>query len=710
MRGERTSIISIVNPTFGAGVTGGYDGLTMKQFEKAVTQDSLITNEELLKNKYEQSNYLPTDDEKEIRTRIIKDYTLGTQNMWIPRVELNDLAVIQRMQVDQMAFNTYQANNGFSMAADDIQGWRSNAVRPVVRNKCISIAAHATAKLIFPKIFAYNQNSDEDRDAAQVMEDLMEWAADQSNYRAVALRRVIAALTDPASIGYTEYAETYRRVKLQKKENGEWDYRIMLDEILSGFQDICVPVDELFIENFYENDLQKQGFLIWRRVISYSLAKAKYGSLYPKFNEYVRPGVQALYSDANSYFYYVYDPYMRQYDVEEIIYWNKALDVKIIMVNGVVLTDCDNPNPRLDKLYPFDKFGYELINNRCFYYKSLAFKLQSDANIVNTLYPMIIDGTYLEVMKPMLNVGQEMIASDVVVPGAVTTLSDPNAKLSPIFGQPINLRSGMDTLNTVEESISETSADNLQSGQPQGGSQTAYEISRQEQNAATVLGLFIQMIGQHVKEFGKLRLGDILQYLTIAETDKIEANKDLTYKTFLLHDKQSGGGTKTRKIKFDASMSSVPMSKEERLRASFDTLKEQGGINADTELYKVNPELFRNSKFMCMVSPDVLNPRSADLERAYSLESFDRMVMHPEIFDPEETGRLLLQADPKMARGPDKYIAKQGQSAPNMPTSPQDMAMQSMQKGVGKPQSGNSPLDAVSGKTPLPQSMPGGTL
>jgi hypothetical protein len=666
-----------------------------KQFKEAVLKDGQLGTDEILKNKWEKSTYNPTEDEKEIRSKILKDFMRGMTNMWTPRVEFNDLAVIQRLMVDQQSWNTYQPNNGQWASADDIQSWRSHAVRPVVRNKCVSVAAHATARLIFPKVFAQNDNADDERDAAQVMEDLMEWAADKSNYKYTALRRTIAALTDPASIGYTEYTEAYRRVKGEKK-NGKWEYIVKKDENLSGFQDYVVPCDELYIENFYEPDIQKQSFLVWRRVISYDLAKAKYGALYPKFNEHVRPGVQTVYSDANQSFYFVYDPIMRSYDVEELIYFNKSLDVKIIMINGVIITDADNPNPRLDKLYPFDKFGYELINNRCFYYKSLAFKTQSDADIVNTLYPMIIDGTYLNIMPPMVNIGSEAIGSEVIVPGAVTNLTSPNASLQAIK-QESNIRAGMDTLQKVEESISESSATgDLQQGQEAKSPSTAYEISRIEQNAATVLGLFIQMIAQHVKDFGKLRLGDILQFLTIAEVDKIESNKELVYKTFLLHDKNSNGSTMTRKIKFDIGMSSEQQSPEQQLDESYNILKEQGGVTSKTEIYKVNPELFRKLFYTVTVSPDVLNPRSDDLERAYHIETYDRLILNPTA-DQEEALRLLLGTDPTTKKEPDKYIMEQQPVQPAQPMQPP--ANPTQQK----------PAPATPGKA-LPQSMSMGKL
>lgn len=678
----------IVDLNFGDSSAGGF-----KQFEGATLRDGFITEQELLKNKYEKSNYNPIEEEKDMRSRILKDYQNGVVNMWTPRVEFNDLSVIQRMQTDQMGFNTYQPNNGQSMSADDIQGWRSNAMRPIIRNKCISIAAHATARLIFPKVFAWDEQSDDQQDAAQVMEDLMEWAADQSNYKNVALRRVMAALTDPVSIGFTEYGEVYRRIKKAKK--GGWEYATMLDEVLSGFQDTVVSCDELFIENFYEPNIQKQGFLVWRRVIPYSLAKAKYGALYPKFNEHVHPGVQNLYSDANQSFYFVSDPNMQQEDVEELIYWNKNLDVKIIMVNGVMLTDHDNPNPRNDKLYPFDAFGYELINNRCFYYKSLAFKMMQDANIINTLYPMIIDGTYLQMMPPMINRGGEAIQSDVIVPGVVTTLSSPDATLEAIQLSK-NMADGFNTLKTVEDSINESSQENVSEGQQQPGDSTAYEISRIEQNAATILGLFIQMIGQHVKDFGRLRLGDILQYLTIGDVDHISGTK-LTFKAFLLHNKQSQGGTKSRKIAFDMSLPSDPQTPQQKLDASLGVAQEQGGLDSKTELWKVNPELFRNHSYMVVTSPDVLQPRSEELERQFHLETYDRMVQAPQMYNPEEAARLLLSTDPKTKRDPDKYVAKQQASMPGqMP---------------GQPPTGQNPLQKPANPmqaqpNQLPQGMP----
>jgi hypothetical protein len=628
------------------------------------------------------SDYQETPEQLQVSEMILKHFILGTTTMYTPRVEFNDLSLVTRDQYDQMAFNTYQPNNGEPWEGAPQAAWRSRAIRPVIRNKCMSIAAHATARLIFPKIFAYNENSDEQRDAAQVMEDLMEWSGDESNYPYTALMRVITAMASPASIGYTEYGEVTRTVKTEKGPDGAWVEKRIRDEAYSCFMDQVVPVTQLYIQNMFEPDIQKQGWLIWRKVISYSEAQTKYNGVYENF-KYVRPGVQTIYDDANRTFYYVYDPNMRQENVEEITYWNKNLDLKITMVNRVMLTPHDNPNPRMDKLYPFDKFGYEPIHNRFFYYKSLAFKLMQDANVVNTLYQMVIDGTYLAIFKPMVNVGGEIITSDVIVPGAVTTLSDPNADLRAInVGS--DLRSGLETLSVVEKSIDESSQDPIQQGQGGKSSQTAYEISRLEQNANTVLGLFLQMIAQHVKDFGRLRLGDILQYLTAPEVVDITGEPELSYRTFFLKGAMEGAN---KKIEFDLELPDE-MDSEDYLDASYNLLAEEK--TKKMTIARVNPTLFRELKYKVTISPDVENPRSTDLERAYALEDYDRMIAQPMVFDPNETGKLLLANNPLTKSKPDKYLAKQ----------PTPGSVPPQQSG-SMPAPGNSPLAAMNSASPL---------
>jgi hypothetical protein len=641
------------------------------------------------REEYQVSTYQPSDDEKDALLMVKKHFELGDRIMNKSRTEFNDLSVIERQNVDRLSFNSYQVNNGKGLEGDEINKWKSTAFRPVVRNKCISIAAHATARLVFPKVFAYDNQSNAQEDSARVMEDLMEWANDQAGYPMTQLNWTITALTDPASITYSEYSEVYRTIKTDK-ENGKWKEERILDETLSGFQDTIVPVNELYIENIFEPDIQKQGWLNWRKIISYSTAESKYKGVYDNF-KYVSPGIQLIYNDANGSYYDVYDTEMQDYEVEEIIYWNRSLDLKLISVNGVLLTDADNPNPRLDKLYPFTKSGYELISAKFFYYKSLAFKMMGDANAINEIYPTIIDALKLDTIPPMINKGGDAITGNVIVPGAVTTFDEKDAGLEAIRVSSANaISSGMKVMAMLEESSDESSQSPTQQGQKEGGSTTAYQISRIEQNAATILGLFMQMKSDWVKQFGKLRIGDNLQYLTIAEVAEIEGGEskstELVYKTFFLHDKQSESGTKIRKIKFDSELPSEQINGSRKMELSFETLKIQG---KGEELYRVNPELFRNFKYMCGINPDIKNPQSDEIEKAMNLETYDRAINNP-LADQEMVYKdFLLSTNPKSKKDPDKYVLKQ-------PINP-------LQTG----QPNGSPLGNIINKGKgLPQSMP----
>jgi hypothetical protein len=604
------------------------------------------------------SSYVADEDDRNVIAMVRNCFTWSDVIMRKPRREWNDMSTLARMMYDQMAFNIYQPNNGQPNEGDPTQSWKSNAMRPVVRNKVVSIAAHATAKLIFPKVFAYNEQSEEQEKAAMVMRDLIEWASEQNNYDKMSLHAVINACVNPASIMHVEYAEAYRTVKTDKDEKtGKWNTKEILDESNSGFILTPVPVDELYIADFYTEDIQKQEYLIWRRIQSYSMMKAKYGH-YKNF-DFVHAGVQVIYNDANTSFYEVYDSNLRQTLCEEIIFYSESLDLKIVLVNGVLLTDRDEPNPRLDKKYPFIKFYYEpLDEGRCFYGKSLAFKMQPDADIINTLYPMIIDGTYLNIFNPLIISGEEEIGSEVMIPGTTTTLINPESSVVPLRVAQ-DIRQGMETLQKVEESLDKSSEQPLDVG----SRATAYQISKVDAEKQTILGMFVKMISDYVRQYGSLIKSDICQYITLPEVDKIIDDGELIYKSIIVHDKQTDTGKVNRRIKFDLTSPSKDLTDDEELGYSYDILEEQGGEDTKQEICRVNPVLFRKLKYMVCISPDVMAPMSDDLERAYGLELFDRAIQAPKLGVPVDMDQVfkdfLFKLYPKSAKNVNKYFKKE---------------------------------------------------
>ena len=602
------------------------------------------------------STFRPTDKEAEATKMVVEDFSLASEIRNKAYAEFNNKSLLERINEDQKAFNSYQESD----STDPEFGWKSNAIRPITRNKIISIAAHITGSIIYPQVFAQNENDEEDRDAAQVMRDLMEWSYDQSEYDKTFVYAVISACVNPAVIIEDCYLENYRTIKeIVGKE--KWVSKNVLDEEYSGFKNPIVPIDEIFIADIYEPSIQKQPFIIRRKAITYSSALAQYKD--NKNFEYVKPGIQSLFDENTGTFYEVQDDTLEGRLVEEVIYYNRTLDLRLVFLNGIIVTDAEQPNPREDKKYPFVKFGYEPINDRFFYYKSLAFKLSPDQDVIDRLYQMVIDGTFLQLMPPSVVYGNEEVNSSIVTPGKITRFTEPETKFEKIDAG-TNLNAGFNTIQIVEKSLAESSMDVLQQGMSIKGSQTAFEISKLEENARIMLGLFGKMIGFAIEELGKLRSNSILQYMTVGEIDEVAGNAGkLRFKKFILNNKNIEGKSKTKKIEFDMNMPDK-MTQEEALDRSYGVLDEEGGLDADTKIYKVNPTLFRKSKFLFRVYPEMIVPPSDRVKKAFNLEEYDRAIQNPLANQEALYKDLLLGSYDTTRDNIDKYVKKPEEMQP----------------------------------------------
>lgn len=632
------------------------------------------------------SFYQPSEGVRNVTRAVYKDFELGNENLNKPRREFNDKSIAQEVDANQKAFNSYVPPR----SQDPDESWRAQTVRPITRNKLISIAAHITSKTIFPNVFAQNDRDEEDKEAALVMRDLMEYVIENSMYERVFIQAVIAALVDPMVIISVEFAQVMRTVKWMK-EDGTWTKQEILDTVLSGFQMYIVPVKQLLFANFFEPHIQRQRFLIRSKYIEHAEAEQIYGKK-PNF-KYVKAGVLAVFNEEVNTFYEVRDPDLEDRLDHEVVYYNRTKDLQLTFINGVLMCDPEYPNQRADKMYPFAKGGYEpLGNGQCICYKSAANKLGSDQEIVDTLYNMVIDGTFMAMMPPLANYGGEEIDGSVYVPGSITEFSNPESKLE-LLTPKSDLRGGLEMITKVEQSMAESSQDNLRAGVSQGGERTAREVLVLEQNARAQLGLFRNMITFLVQDVGDLIVGDILQYMTVADIRGITTGDgEMKYRSYILPDKIEDGRKVTKKIQFmDPAMVPEIKSEEDMMVQSYKTMNEEGGPEAEKKIYKVNPEIFRTIKYRLRIDPDELNPKSSALEKALNLELYDRAIQNPAV-DQKEVTREFLFGTYRPGET-DKYMAKAAPMAPGGMSGAEGMGMEgeqdpnqimqgSMQKGV----------------------------
>ena len=564
------------------------------------------------------SSYNPDKGTKDRLAQLRSEFEVSEKIRNKSYREFNNRNLIQYQNDCQAAFNTYVPPK----SNDPDELWKAQTKSAVTRNKVISIAAHVTASVLYPNVTAQNENDSEDRDAAEVMKDMMDWTLDQSNYERNFVNAVISACVNPAVIIHEDYKEVLRDFK-EIQEDGTWKTEKRIDDVYSGFQNCLVPVDELFIGSIYTYDIQKQPFLIWRRYIDYSQAAIKYGDN-ANFKRYVRPGVRHYYDDATSSFYEQYDQDLEGRLVEEIVYYNRSSDLEITIVNGIMLDSPNQPLKRQDKKYPFSKSGYEQFDEgQFFYYKSLCDKMAPDQDTVDTLYNMIIDGTKLQITPPMVNSGPDIIDSSVVIPGMVTSLSE-GSKLEAV-GANGNLSAGYSTLDMVLRDIAESSQDPRQSGIQSRSGTTAFEVARLEQNSRTMLGLFGKMIIQLVEDFGRLRLKTILQYMPVSlAKETMSPSTFIKFNNLLVGDRDVEGKKMPRRIEFTVDM---PETEEDEQRRAFELMAEEE--SKGIRIAQVNPTLFMKMDFDVKLDADFVGAQSEAVKKALKLEAYDRAINNP---------------------------------------------------------------------------------
>lgn len=566
------------------------------------------------------SSYQPTGAERDLIERVKKDVTTGDENLNTPFDEFNGVSMLTRMDEDQR--NWLNWNPGPSN--DPEEDWRWTGTRPIIRNKIISTAAHLTRNLIAPAIFAQNDQDEEDKTAAYIMGDLLEYNIRRSDYEQTFLYGVISGLVNPVSYIEVKYCKAYQHVWVDDHKEE------VLDDENSGFRYSLTRPEEILFANPYQFHLQKQGFVARRRRISYEEAESVHGS-HDNW-EHVKPGVMSVFSEETTLFYDVEDDEGDDM-VEEVVWMRRGEDIQVPFVNGVYL---GNPNteynpfyhrtPKNKPKYPWTKYGAEPIDNMKFFaYKSLAAKMANDQELVDRQWQLSMDASFLATLNPTITIGAGKVDKSVYVPATVTDLPK-DAQVVPLNNN-YNPQAAFQALREAERSISESSHDPQIAGQGDNIPGTARQSILLQQNAETNIGLLARMIGVMVKDVGSLMVDDIIRYQTVGEMmDLVGEVPRMKYMTFIVDNKVQNGTTKSHVIKFSDDLHGKYMTEDEH-DAEVMKMKTQGGD--DRELSLVNPRLFARLDFLISVDYEKMLSKNTAFERAFKLETYDRAINNP---------------------------------------------------------------------------------
>lgn len=635
------------------------------------------------------SAYFPLQQDSEESQKILKKFSKAWLVMSKPRPEFDDLSAVDAYQYDLLVYNNYQMNNGMPITPN--LDWRDNSTSPIARNRSEELVADILSKFPDPKIIARDSNNNLNEEGALIMGDLFDIAKYKSKWNFIKRDMVSSLSYSPACYLYVGYEQVIKKVKTKNipKKDGqkgeiEWEYDLKIDEDKSGQKIVNVPFDQIYIPNVFEKNIQNQSCVFWRRVISYDDFRSKYA----KYDnaKYVKPGAMNVYMPQNNFFYEITDRELGGDKVEELLYWNKGEDCFHIICNGIKLTKFGNPNPRIDKNYPFAKIRPGFIRDDFSWGKSYIRIELPDDRIYNRARQMVTDGHALEIMRPLQYTGTETVDPNAVRPGSMATSL--TGEFKPLL-PPNNLRAGVQWLQVIQNQIEK----DLAGANPKGASDTAYGDAMEEQKANKLLLAYLLSCADLMMQVSELVLSDICQFMTLLDVK----NSTTADRSYLVTDAKTEDGIKNRKIVLDATLD-TEFTKDQALKHAIDIMEEEG--KDDVEIYKLNPKILRSLKYDFIIELNAFVPMSEEIRAQMDQNTFNQAIGMNKIMpmnNKELLKDLIFSHNDKTKRNPDKYFKEEEPtpSQPNPMPNPQDQSNPMANTGANSntPSPVNSPIN-----------------
>lgn len=566
--------------------------------------------------KLSKSNWQPNEEVMRLFERVQRDYSVAWRLQHRSFDEFDGHSLLQRAKMDQQTFSAYVG----AEYVPQQKRWRWKGRKNTARNKIIGILAHMLSGMLFPQVHAQNDENESDKMTARVMRILIEEHLRKAEYQTKFLYIVLSALVNPAVFIEIDYVVAFQRIKEQLK-NGEVNIIEAVDTFLSGLALNIIPIDQILLGDFYTSNIQHQPFVIRVNRISHDQARKIYAGKYfvdgkDQF-DFVEAGKTRVFlagqegltlfdiewTEADRYYVQVITAYYRDEDLEATF------------VGGVFMGNYTNPintNPfkhrRMSQvaeewksipILPFAKSGFEPLDptGRFAYFKSAAFKEYWDDATQNKMHQLLVDGTYLDVIKPMFISGLSKVDSTVIAPGA--TVGIPQGGTVTPFQMGPNLVGAMNAMQKQEQDMSESTQDKIMSGVTQAGVTATQSIQAQNQ-ARIFLGVFGTMIADLVTQIGYLTMDCIIQHATIGVLDAtIPESLSMKYKTILAQGKEKGKDITNRIIFTDAFMDKK-MTPEKIKEYEFNLYDKAG---PDQNIYEVNPYRFARTIYSFYMDP-----------------------------------------------------------------------------------------------------------
>lgn len=597
-----------------------------------------------------ESSYNPPEEIKRLFARVQADYQVAWSLQNRTFDEFDGYSLLQRAKMDQETFGAFVGAEFVPVQ----KRWRWRGRKNTARNMVIGILAHVIAGMLFPFCEAYNQEDEEDKMTAKVMQILIEDHLKRAGYETKFLFMMTSALVNPAVFVSVEYVEAMQTIKI-KGDDGKYRVEQVVDELLSGLNLHIWPIDSVLLGDFYTFDIQRQPVIHKVRRIPYDQARSEFAGKYfidgeDQFDHVVAGKTRVVMSGQTNQTLYDIDWTEADQDYVQVLTTAyRPEDLEVTHVGGVFMGNFDSNSPKEvynmnpfkhrrmalkgDKwvsipIYDLAKSGFEPLDpaGRFPYYKSAAFKEFWDDAGQNRMHQLAYDGTYLDVIKPMFLSGMAKVDSTVIVPGV--TIGMPQGASATPYQLGPNITAALDIMRVEKDDMSLSTQDQQQSGQAQPGV-TATASLKAEQNAKVILGVFGVMIADLVKQVGTLAMDCIIMHTTVGELDATITNAlNMKFHKFMSKGKEAGKDV-TNKVEFTSDMMGN-LTPEKANELEWEMFDKAGGMDATQRNYKVNPYKFARHKFSLYIDPDMIVSRSMGTDQIRKDRAFN-ILMDPRV-------------------------------------------------------------------------------
>jgi len=632
-----------------------------------------------------------SDAEKQFRTRIITEMNKSKDQRSQSHPEFDDMDYITYWQTNAKAGNAY-----IPPKVDEQDIRTTSGATLEKKNTLLTSILNLNLE---PDIEAFNREDRHVEELGTVMEDMIKKSRKIEDYDEKRIGFYNELLTQGTVFAEERYVE-YQLPNKEMETFGLDDVSKMKwkKKIATVYKDCASSLViglNVYLGNIREKDIQKQPFVVLRRLISRPEAKATYGK-WDRFKNVpfhltATTGQEEV--DSVPYNDWTLESFQSGM-VEEIRYMNRWSNDLMIMLNGVLMFPVreDGTFPLSSvtgaKLYPVAMGRIEPITNFA-YGKSIPAKTKVDQALFDEMLKALVIKTRKSYYPPMANNTGQTLSKRVLWAGNIEEGINPD-RLQPIGDNNGVSQAEFNAIGFVKQIIDEKSVSPIMEGMAQKERQTAREIIELKQQSMMKMGLAISGVVNFERQLSKLRLYNILKNWTDPIERGIgETSKDV-YRVITVDTSFEDGQDGQRVIEFTEDLPT-----DEQVFAEEKIIKQARGKNVRKNY--INPTMLRGIDYIWNMEITPTPKDTNALRQAQFEESVQKALA---IFAPfgkiPNLDYLGLRWAINAGENPDKFWA-QSQAAGLPPGLPQGGS-------AGPPSPGGQP------KTPLPSGELSGQL